>query len=90
MTDNHLVDMGRIPVVSLLFHTAKRKLKLPVVYYGKLALRITAITDPFDGQSIGNAMYGLQGMNSDETEVRAVLSALNTKIIASIDTLSGQ
>ena len=41
-------------------------------------------------QGIGNALYGLQGMSSDEVEVLVVLEALSSKISESKELLSEQ
>jgi hypothetical protein len=47
---------------------------------GALATAITVSPLPLTAQAVGNALYGLQGMNSEVEEVRAVLKALTNKI----------
>ena len=47
---------------------------------GHLADKIEAVPGPMSSRDISNALFGLQGMNSECEEVRAVLGALNIKM----------
>ena len=55
----------------------------------ELAVKIKASNAILSGQSIGNALYGLQCMSSDAKEVVKILSELAVKIKASNAILSG-
>jgi hypothetical protein len=46
--------------------------------------------EAISAQAISNALYGLQGMSSEVTEVRALLYALTAQMIASSDVLTSQ
>jgi hypothetical protein len=45
-----------------------------------LAGQVSGRTEPLDGQVVGNALYGLQGMSSDCKEVRELLHVLSTQV----------
>ncbi len=45
-----------------------------------LGRKISESRQELDAQSIGNALYGLQGMSSQVAEVRAVMDALGRTI----------
>jgi hypothetical protein len=52
--------------------------------------KIAQSTEPLDAQSIGNGLYGLQGMSSDVREVREVLAQIVAKVAQSTEPLDAQ
>ena len=45
-----------------------------------ISQKIEHCTELLEAQNVGNALYGLRGMNSDCKEVRAVIAALTPKV----------
>ena len=83
---NNPVNIGRA-----LYGLRKLPAEAPVlVVLSEIINKINASRAELNGQAIGNALYGLQGMDSSHTEVRQLLKALTTKINASRAELNGQ
>jgi len=55
-----------------------------------MAKKMAQSTEPLDAQSIGNGLYGLQGMSSDVREVREVLAQMVAKFAQSTEPLDAQ
>ena len=55
-----------------------------------VTLAIESCTETFNAQEVGNALYGMQSMNSDHAEVRSMISALAGKVNSCKESLSAQ
>jgi hypothetical protein len=52
--------------------------------------KVESCRENFKAQELGNTLYGMQGMSSDDIEVRAILTALVPRITSCRETLDVQ
>jgi len=55
-----------------------------------LSAKVAQCIELLEAQNVGNALYGLRGMNSDYKEVRSIIIALTPKIATAREDLNGQ
>ena len=55
-----------------------------------LSSQVQRCSEPLDAQAVGNALYGLQGMSSDNEDVRLLVRALSGQVQRCSEPLNAQ